>query len=418
MGILRILTKPKWQMAIFCLAHASIFALFFTGVYQGESAAELYFCFANSALDGEMPYRDFPMEYPPLALLFFILPRLITSSFQAYDVAFTLEMFFFDLVGLFLIAAISRRQGLNLWVTLGIYTIALAALGPIVSQRYDLIPAIMVLLALYAYYRGNNKTFWAILALGTMTKLYPVIIAPLFLMEYVRHSQYRYVRDGIITFALVTAALAIPFAVLSPGGFLESFGYHVQRVLQIESTYASFLLVSHSLNPALQLVFDSGSWNITSPVADILALVSPLVLLLFLVVIYWFYRNVIVAESPVMPPDKSDILRLVNFALLAILAFIITGKILSPQFLVWLYPMLPLVTGRMRNLIWVIFVAIGAMTYYVYPMHYAELVNLERTEIVVLLLRNLMLLSLFAILLLKLRHPVFQRGEARLLSNE
>ncbi|MBI2831239.1 MAG: DUF2029 domain-containing protein [Chloroflexi bacterium] len=397
--------KLRWQLAIFCAAHALIFAFFNSDVFPGQPAAKLYYFFASHLLDVEAPYTDFPMEYPPVALLFFVLPRLITSNLETYSIAFTVEMLLFDLLGLFLIAALSRKMEVSVTRSLGIYTLFLVALGPVAAQRFDIVPAIMVLSALYAFHEGRHKTSWVVLALGTMTKLYPVIIAPIFLLYHLRNRQYRLIRDGVVTFAIVTLAVSAPFIALSPGGYLGSFAYHAQRGLQVESTFASFLLLVHDFSPALaEVVYNFGSWNLVSLPADILAKVSVPLILLSLALVYWlFYKNTRDAETSVaFREQQPDILVLAYFSMVAVLAFMVTGKILSPQFLVWLYPLLPVVAVRWRGL-WVALVVIALMTYYIYPVHYDELLAFDHTVISVLFLRNLMLAAVLGGLLWNLR---------------
>jgi hypothetical protein len=82
------------------------------------------------------------MEYPPLALLFFTLPRLVASDLNTYTAAFTVEILLFDLIGLFVISAMSRRLKVSLWATLATYILILPAIGSIIYGRYDLLASI------------------------------------------------------------------------------------------------------------------------------------------------------------------------------------------------------------------------------------------------------------------------------------
>ena len=201
--------KLKWQLIIFCLVHILIFLVVFSsGIYDNtalELDITLFFDYASKIVQGQMPYRDFAVAYPPLALVFFTLPRLIASNLDTYIYVFAIEMLLFDLLGLFLISALARRLDLHLTGTLTIYTLALLAIGPILIYRYDLVPAIMVLLALYTFIQGKHKTSWAILAVGMMTKIYPAIIAPIFLLYYRRHRQNRQAIAGAATFVIHAA---------------------------------------------------------------------------------------------------------------------------------------------------------------------------------------------------------------------
>src|SRR5438874_10283001 len=45
--------------------------------HTGPSTNALYYSYSRNLLQGQMPYRDFSFEYPPLALLPIVLPHLI-----------------------------------------------------------------------------------------------------------------------------------------------------------------------------------------------------------------------------------------------------------------------------------------------------------------------------------------------------
>jgi uncharacterized membrane protein len=395
--------KQKWQLIVFCLIHILTFTIIFNSnlyVSEGHYGTSLYFNYSSRVVAlGQLPYQDFAVEYPPLALIFLTLPRLIAPNPATYANVFAIEILLFDLLGLFLISALSRRLNLSLWKTLAIYTLALLAIGPIIAHRYDLIPAIIVLLALYTFSQGKHKTSWALLAMGVMTKIYPVILAPIFLLYHWRHRQNRQAIVGVATFAITTAVIMAPFLLLSPDGLWNSFSYHAQRGLQCESTYSSFLLLGQTLGlTSVEMEFSFGSLNITSPLADILAKVSPLVMLFSLVAVYWFFyksqSEPAVAQQTPSLLNQPDTARIVSYSLVAMLAFMLTNKVLSPQFIIWLYPLIPLVVGRWRRISWLMFILIGLMTYLVYPLAYDGIRQGHPLVISILFMRNVSLITL------------------------
>ena len=400
----KVVMKQKWQLIIFCLIHILIFTIIFnSNLYVSEEhpGAPVYFNYSTRMVAiGQLPYQDFAVEYPPLALVFFTLPRLIASNPVTYANVFAIEILLFNLLGLFLISALARRLNLSLWKTLAVYTLALLAIGPIIAHRYDLIPAIMVLLALYTFSRGKYKTSWALLAVGMMTKIYPAILAPIFLLYHWRHRQNRQVIVGVATFAITTAVIMAPFLLLSPDGLWQSFSYHAQRGLQCESTYSSFLLLGQTLGlTSLEIEFSFGSYNVTSPLANILAKISPLLILFSLGAVYWFFHKSqggrAVVQQTLSPINQPDTARIVNYSLIAILAFMLTSKVLSPQFIIWLYPLIPLVAGRWRRISWLMFIVIGLMTYFIYPVAYGGIIIKSHPLVIgMLVLRNVSLIIL------------------------
>jgi uncharacterized membrane protein len=386
------LLKSRWlPLLVFGLIHVLVNMLLFTGsFYEGNySAAGLFYDYASKIFQGQIPYQDFLVEYPPLSLLFFILPRLAGPGFSLYYGLFLIEIVIFDLIALFVIEDLARRLKLPVWETLFIFTLALVATGPIIINRYDIIPAVMVLLALYAYILGKNRLSWAILAVAVMTKVYPLVIAPVFFIDLLCSRRYKAVIFGGISFAAVCIVIMVPFIVLSPEHFGDFFGYHMQRGLQIESLYSSFLLWGQVVGTtSVQIDFSYGAWNIVSPLADRWVAASPFIVVLSLLLVYWcFFRYR-------RHTDGFGTPAVIQYSLAAVAFFIVTCKVFSPQFIIWLYPMIPLVTGRWRYPSWIIYLIIGVMTYYIFPTHYSDLEVFDSTVIGITVFRNLLLLGL------------------------
>ena len=393
------------------MAHVVIFLVVFkSGIYRGFSETDIAipYLYGSKMALGQMPYRDFAVEYPPLALLFMLIPRLFSSFASDYILGFTLEILCFDLLAVLLITSLSQKLRLPLWKTLAIYTLALLSIGPLIINRFDLIPAVATLAAIYAFIRGNNKTAWAILAVGVMIKIYPVVITPVFLIYELARRRYQRVFSGIFTFALVAGVIAAPFFIISPHGFWESFTYQAQRGLQIESVLASLLLLGQKLGlTTLSVSQASGAIDVVSPLATILANITPALVLISLGTVFWFYyrrqRAVINQTS-----DKEGILSesyVVSFSLLAMLVFILSNKVLSPQFIIWLCPFIPLVTGRFSRLCWLLFIAIGLMSYLIFPTGYETLKEGDARMIAILLARNAALFGLVIALANSARPP-------------
>lgn len=449
------LHKPWWQLVLFALAHLLIFSLLFHTIYKiPNTGTDLYFEYSTQVLHGylpfrvqdlapeespgeeeygsqysgdydykydimfspdNVPYREYAMEYPPFSLFFFIPPRLITSTYSAYVLAYQAEVLIFDLVGLWLIYTIARRLGKAPWKMLSVYTLSLLAIGPIISQQYDIFPAILVLLAIYCFWLGKHKTSWALLALGAMTKFYPAVIAPIFLLYYIRNRQYRHIWSGILTFAATTLVVALPFLIINADSIWGLLSYHSQREIQIESTYSAFLMAADKLGLIrASVTFGAGSWNLSGPLipspdnpnllilpAITVATISTYVLALLLLTAYWFIYGQ-------MKPGKIDFTRLGAYSLLVVTITLIGSKVLSPQYFIWLIPLMPLVFGKWRYAIWIVFLIIGALTYYIFPGHYSALLALKSGPAAVLLVRNILLILLAVFVGISLRRTKAQ----------
>ena len=96
------------------------------------------------------------------------------------------------------------------------------------------------------------------------------------------------------------------------------------------------------------------------------------------------------------PADRE---RLIRWSAAAVCAFVALGKVLSPQFLIWLVPLVPLVRGR-RGVIASVFLATAlVLTQVWFPFRYWRLaLQFDATASWLVLARDFVLLGLFTAL--------------------
>jgi uncharacterized membrane protein len=382
-----------WQLGLFIFINLLIFILVFNTIYTTQySAVELYFSDASKILAGFLPYRDFTFEYPPLAAIFFLLPRLFTDQYLNYSILYHVEVGICLLIGLWVVFDIARRLGKSPWKLLLVYTFAVLAVGPILGEQFDLFPAVLTLSAIYFFWLGKVKISWLMLALGTMLKIFPIVIAPVFLLLYLRNHQNIQIWKGMITFGLTCLIVISPFLFISPASLSNLLNYHAARGLQLESLYSSLLLIGNKMGiTAVKLDFRAGSWNVVGQGSEFMASLSIYIIIAGLLVVYAFIYSRI-------KPGKSQFSRIGAYSLLAVLVLLIFSKVLSPQYLIWLVPLIPLLFVGWRKAILVVFILTGVLTYYIFPLHYDSLMAMNTGIIIVLLIRNL-LLMLMALLI-------------------
>jgi len=402
-----------WTVALFAVLHIIIFTRVFTSISYAD--VELYHSYASRIMSGEMPYRDIAVEYPPGALLVFLLPRLFASTLEAYGTAFALEMLAFSLACLVMIAVLARRLRLAVVPTLAIYTLVVISAGSIAVQRFDFAAAALSLAAAFAFSRGNFKSAWVLLAVGTLIKLYPIALAPLFLIYQWRHQPWRRLVMPVLICGAVLACSILPFFIASPGGFLNAFSLQGGRNLQIESSYASVLFMAYALGRlAVAVFFGPVSWDLASYYSEGIAQWSLVIMFFAAAAVYiaylWPYRGKTIEN--IGPPKLPALGRLINFSLLLIIVLLMTSKVMSTQFIVWLLPFVPLVSGRARHLAWPVFIAACFLTWHIYPLHYYDLYNLHIPSMQALFLRNIILV-LMAFWLCEMREPELKAEEAR-----
>jgi hypothetical protein len=96
--------------------------------------------------------------------------------------------------------------------------------------------------------------------------------------------------------------------------------------------------------------------------------------------------------------------RLVRFAAAAVVAFTALGKVLSPQFLIWLVPLVPLVAGR-RGLAASALLGLAlVLTQLWFPFRYWDFaLRFDETVSWLVLARDLVLVGVLVVLAIPLR---------------
>jgi hypothetical protein len=352
----------------------------------------VYERYGAAMVDGELPYRDFAVEYPPGALPVFLIPALADPSSETFRVRFeTLMTFFGQALIVCLAVALFALGASRAWLLGSLCFAALApvALGPVVLSRFDLWPAALTAAALCALVTGRLRLGHVALGAAIAAKLYPAVLAPLAVI-YVWRREGR--RKALVCagFMLgVVALVFLPFVVLAPGGVWDSLWNQVSRPLQIESLGAGFLLVAHHVfGTGVAVESGHGSQNLAGTAPDTLA-VGQTVLQAAALLATW----ILFARGPATPS------RLLLASAAALVAFVSLGKVLSPQFLIWLIPVIPLVAGRRGLAAATLLTAALVLTQLWFPYRYWDLaLELATLESWLVLARDLVLVALFVFL--------------------
>lgn len=394
-----------WLIAgAFMLLNAVVWLVIFKLFWFGDKTitdTPIYFDYASRVVKGLFPYRDFSSEYPPLALLFFILPRLLSGpDYGMFVWWFELEMLFFSFGIIAIIANVSWR----LWEShsrtayaVASYTAFTLCLGSIVEARFDIAVAFLILASLACFVADRSLAAWLLLGLGIMTKIIPVLIAPLYIIIHLRRRQHEEMWLGPLAMLIMAAIIATPFLVASADGLASSFLYHAERPLQLESSWSSPLLILSKLGYQVQIMNSYGSHNVFASASDTLVLLSGLATMLVLACIYWLFHRTLGNENACGRAtgggaDDGGISNgLFCFAAISIAAFIFLGKVFSPQFLIWLLPLMALIRTRNQRLVTGLFASVLLLTQWEFPYRYWELFLIEPEMVITVALRNALL---------------------------
>jgi glycosyl transferase family 87 len=377
---------------------AGVWGVLHVGFYRHSQIVDtpVYQNYGDAIADGKVPYRDFGLEYPPGALPVFAIPSLLRSpagDLTGYRHGFEVEMLVCGgLAVLFVLSALLSLEAgpVRLGLALGFTAVAPLLLGSVVLSRFDLLPAALTVGALAALLAGRDRLGAGVLGLAVAAKLYPVVLVPVAGIWIWRRSGRRKALVSLAVFAAVVAVCFLPFLALSPHGLWESITRQSDRPLQLESLGAGVLLMLHQV-AGVGITMDSshGSQNLAGGGPDaIAALQSALQIVVLVGVWVWFARG----------PMERD--RLVRAFAATVCAFIAFGKVFSPQFLIWLVPLVPLVRGRRGLFAGAILALALVLTQLWFPFRYWDLaLHFAALPSWLVFVRDLVMLGLLATLL-------------------
>lgn len=415
-------------LVVLVAAELGVLVLAFDGTTRpveavGYSDITLYEGYGSKMLDGAMPYRDFRMEYPPGASVMFVLPatRVLAggstervSWFPPNAAARSYYRGFTSLV-LLLVAAMvvftaltlgaMRRSARTMLLSLAVVAFSPLMIGQVVPERFDVLPAALTAAALAVSVREHYRLGGAVLGLGAATKVYPALLLPVLVVVVIRQ---RGVREAIfVAGAAISAAGAVflPFAIASVSGTWGSLRNQFREGLQIESLASSVLVMTfHAGEKVTALGLPSASDLTTQPAGGgltrlvlagpgvgVTETVMPVLLAAALCLL-------LVSLCRSRRDPREDLLR---YSAAAVTIVLVLGTVLSPQYVVWLIPLVPLVGGRRGTVAVLLFVVAAALTNVWTPNGYFEYQDgLPAGPASILLARNLALLATAVVLLL------------------
>ena len=367
------------------------------GLFRAERYRDvhLYGIYADQFFRGELPYRDVFVEYPPGAFAVFLPPAVLPAG--AYNFAFKTLMALCGIAALFAVALILVSLGLRgrrLYASAALFALSPIAVGPISLNTYDLFPAALTVGALAAILRKRELFGFGLLGLAVTAKLYPLVLVPPAVAFVWTRLGRRRAAWSVATLAGVAAAILLPFALIAPGGLWDSFHAQSSRGLQIESLGSAVLLAAHDLGLYEATVVRGATGAVTRDLAgslpDALATVTSLLQVAAVLVVWLLHLR---------EPKSPE--RLVLASTAAVAAFLAFNRFVSPQYLVWLIPLVLLLPGR-TGLVATGLVAASLVLAQIWFFHYSRVFELERITWLVVA-RDAALLALYVLLLLRLK---------------
>jgi hypothetical protein len=296
---------------------------------------------ANRIAAGQVPYRDFDLEYPPGGALIFWVARALPGSFVQGLSALMLLCLLATVVAAYRIAI---RLGFS-QSRAGIAAVVTGAspllLGGFMRARFDYAMVAVVAWSLWAAVSQRFRLAWFLVALAVIVKLEPIALAPTLFLYQRWHMGTRSACRSVAIGAATLAVVFIPFFAIAPAGMKFLARFTIKRPLELETPGATIVLVLHKIAAVpVHRIQNYGSLNLEGTAARVAAVVGALLLLVAAVAILVRLDRLLAFANP----EEGS--RLFVAAIAATTAaLLVFGKVLSTQFVLWLVPAALLVEG-------------------------------------------------------------------------
>jgi hypothetical protein len=434
-------------------------------LFPDQGDLELYRDRMSRVLSGGIPYRDFPFEYPPLALVPIAFPALPALPFGPVTLDAYKWLFACWQAGLVLVlglvlgqvvrlrdaapgtsqapidgapgvetqgpaetstagasgADVSARaeapkagpEGLpgglgraQLWLGIRL-SILTAGAALAMAWRYDLFPALISAVALWLALAGRPALTGAAVGAGVMAKLYPLALVPALAARWLIPLAPNALSRIVAGMALTVVVVLLPFLALAGRETLSFLSYQAARGLQIESIGGGLVLVAGLVRgETIPIVAPFSAAEVTGGLADATLVLLPLVTAAAFALLAWISWGRM--QEDVAATGRVSAGTIVSLATASLLVLLVTSKVLSIQYMVWIVPFAALLGG---GRFWLV-AAMVALTMPIHPILYDELVRQEVVPVLLLNLRNLMLVTLTMLVLADLRRPLVRGPEA------
>jgi uncharacterized membrane protein len=299
--------------------------------FQAHCYTDIYpLYFGEGLWHGQIPYVDHPVEYPVL-----IGAAMQAASWIVRPITNPLirgrEFFDVTVVGLTICALIGVLATAFLAGRSRRWTALLVALSPglILGSfiNWDMIAMAITALAMVAWAVRRPTTAGVLFGLAVATKFYPIVLLGALFLLCLRAGKLREFRATAVGAGVAWLVVNVPIAVLNFTGWGRFYGLNSTRSADWGSIW---------------YFFETEHW----PVLGSLGLSALNLLSLALFVVAAALIAILTLAAPRRP-------RVAQVFFLILAAFLLVNKVWSPQYVIWLVPLVVLARPRLWSyLLW------------------------------------------------------------------
>jgi hypothetical protein len=295
--------------------------------------------------------QDPRWQYPPLAAVVFLLGYLVAEK----TVGFVFLALVADLL-IFILLTKRSKQESNILPAL-IWVATPLVMGPIILGRFDVFPTLAAVFALL--HVSSTKKFGVAVAIGAHLKVWPMLLL-------LATPSGKFARVAI-WFAATFGAGSLLLSLWWNGNLFSFLNNQSSRGLQIESVGALPYQIWNAGPGSVASAVQFGTIEVIASGTGTASIVVTVVgLLLISCLVFWRVTGRLTNAEP------ADI------ALTAVLISILTSRVLSPQYMIWVFGLLAVCAFRPQQNFRKILILISisaALGQFIYPWWYASFLN-------------------------------------------
>lgn len=273
--------------------------------YKSFCYSDIFPLYGGQVSEGRLPYFDdcpgeLCDEYPPGTMYAMWLAAQPVTTENAFFGVNALMLAACALGTAFILVRLTGRRA---------YYFALApALIVYAFLNWDLIAIVVSVLGIWAFIRERYILAGAMLALGIATKLFPVLFLIGMLLDLIRKKRWENTVDVAGSAAVTWFVVNAPFIIYAREGWLRFFKFNSERYLNFESTWAP-------LCDFVLPVCSTDRLNLWSAVA--------------------FLAGTVIVCRLALRDGRG---RLWTLGMPIFIMFLLTNKVYSPQYSLWMAP--------------------------------------------------------------------------------
>lgn len=322
--ILENIEKRKLKQDILTLAFVSILTkivMIFITTKIFHSFIDLfdisvYLGYALNTYQGQIPYVDFSIEYPQLALVPILIPlifAIITQNLNTYLHVYQIFMTILDMLTTLLVYFIAlkfysqKRAFLS-----GILYATSFSSAYFAITKFDAFPTFLLMLSLFFFIYKKETAGYIWGAMAFLAKWFPVFAIPYYLIfDYQNNKPLSYIaKKAAVSFAVVIAVM-LPFFAYNPSMFIETYKLQIGR----EPLAHSFIYYINYISSHVS------HFSLPANAATLLMLIGQIILL------YKYYKL-----------NSKSYKSVSIFIFSSIFLFVILNQVFSPQYILWITP--------------------------------------------------------------------------------